>query len=525
MANISRLIHELRYQEKSLLEKGADAFLKPARYLFRGKTITLLNGKIAAERDSYRRKSWIKTSLMILLLLPGLLAGIPLKGIAYAIAPGYIRRLTIPSPRKAEFDRVFSTPLFKPYREQLQACLRTELSNRPGFLCKLKQQPFLQEFRTLIEITNEKIAPTTTAHRAWHQRWLIQLRSLIHLKDKLPANKDSAIQEALQILDRLTLWMYTEVKLQDVQQQFLRLSGMQAAKHPLPFSSLSQLLEDSWKNLKANPAFNSYEKDFSPVHDTHLKGNLPFQQFSMGSAQLIYTGRVTRENSLTGDVEVFPEFLHYLDVLSVQNKRHLYVNLLNRTKGSERDISLKIEKTEDHKKSLQVVTLDNNSNFYKQEKEYENLENSAAFKETFFQRLFAADGSYYWSPKLAEDEWRQSCRNILEVIHQSSFAQKANLSCDERKAFIDQAHLSIIRALLKQASFANTTCKHSMDRGPRQAALLLSTELRQQPIAPPEKVNQFLTTILAPPLLTHNRVSLERFIKRTQNALRFQPAN
>ncbi|MCE5317294.1 MAG: hypothetical protein LLG04_08020 [Parachlamydia sp.] len=518
---LQRAFHEVNYPEKSRLEMGADALLKPARYLFRGKSITIVKGKISSEQLSCRERSWIKTALMILLLIPSLLVGLPLKSLCYVMTPSYLRRLKIPSPRKPEFDRVFSPQLFKPYRQQLQECLKSELSKKPALLSKLHQDPFLLQLRTLLRITDETIPETSSSYRAWHERWLTQLRKLIQLKEKLPAEKNSMTLDVLQILDRLSLWMYTEVKLQDVHLQFLKQAGMQVSVHPLPANCLAQTLGESWKRLKANPIFNNYAKEISLIHDTHLKGNLPFLQFRIDQTQLIYTGRVTRENTLTRNIELYPEFLQYLDALAAQNKRHLYINLLNRTKGSEREIALKIEGFERLKKALSVVTLDNNSNFYKQDHDFEKLNDAHSFKEAFYKHLFAAEGAYYW-PKHLDATWRQVCHDILNTIHQTFFAQKEKLTVAERQAFIDLTHLFIIRSLFKDVSFANTTCKHSMDRGPRQAALLLSNEIRQQPTLMPDKVNQFLTTILAPPLLTHNRVPLERFVKRIQNTLSIQ---
>ena len=49
------------------------------------------------------------------------------------------------------------------------------------------------------------------------------------------------------------------------------------------------------------------------------------------------------------------------------------------------------------------------------------------------------------------------------------------------------------------------------------AGLVLSNEMRS-PFTP-EAVKKILATILAPPILTHNRPSMERYIQRIQNVL------
>lgn len=511
---VNLTIHEVNYPEKSRLEKGADYILTPARYLFRGKTISVLNGKIAKQQLAFSDRPWIKTALMILLLIPSLLVGLPLKAVCHFLAPDYYRKMDIPSSLKPEFERVFSPAIFKSYREQLRACIRAELAKKSGLSSRLEkaQDSFSKDMRAFLKHTDEKIGNSASDNRAWHERWLKQLRKLV----LAPNSK----QEAQEIIDRVCLWMYSEVTLLETHQQMLRLEGgLHFPSKHVTAEALADELGKAWKGLQANPSFNKYRKEEVAVQDPHLQGNIPTLQFQIGKTQFIYTGRVTLENNKTGEVQIVPEFIRYLDALSRLQKRHLYVNLMNRTKGSERDISLKIEELERKKSGFSVVTLDNNSDFFKQGKPFDKLHEADKFKEAFIKHLFAADGSYHWPVYQDQLKWKQKCSAILDAVHAESFHNKAKLSVNERQAFIDRTHVAIVRALSEDADFANTTCKHSMDRGPRMAGLLFSDQMRSKKTLEPDAVKKFMTLVLAPPILSHNRVALERFVDRIKNAL------
>ena len=403
--------HEVNYPEKTSLEKVADVLLKPARYLFRGKQVNVLDAKIVNERIAFSEKTWMKTALMVLLLLPSLLVGIPLKALCYLRSPYYLRKLEIPSPLKREFERFFSPQIFKSYRQQLQNCIRAEMAKKPSLISRLEKskEPFLSHMHTLLKITDEKIVETPSSNRAWHERWLKQLRLAIQAKESLSSEKSSLTLEMLPVLDRICFWMYTEVKLVDAYQQMLVADGkVQFPAISLPLASLSSTLEQAWKQLKGNSGFNKYIKENREVQDPHLQGNLPTLQFQIGKTSFIYTSRITQENNKTGQIHIAPEFLHYLDVLETMQKRHLYINLMNRaTKGSERALSMKIEELELKKRALTVVTLDNNSDFFKQGKPYDKLDDAVKFKEAFFQHLFAKEGSYHWPCHLQEADWQK----------------------------------------------------------------------------------------------------------------------
>ena len=520
----SFLLHRIDYPEKIRPEKAADFLLTPARYLFRGKSIQMVQGHIFSEKIDFPQRTWLKIALMILCLVPGLLLGLPLKALCYVRTPAYVRNFMYPLPLMHEYERAFSPLIFTPYRRQMQASILAEAAKMAGFSSHLKTatDPFLIQIRELLKTTEEKMGDNSADNRLWHERWLKLLRQLLETKKALPPMRDVRTQQALDLIDRICLWMYTEPKLIDSYQQLLDKMGKLQTFLQMPPERISSALESMWKELKSNPALNKYTKNETSIQDPHLRGNLPTTQFRIGNAQFIYTARVSQENSRTGAVSICPEFLQYLEALERLNQTHLYINLQNRTKGTERAISLKIEELEQKRKAIRVVTLDNNSAFYKQEGRFEKEEEASRFKKAFLDHLFVKEGCYHWPQHLNLLDWQRQCNQILERVHAEQFQTRAHLSHSERRAFIDLAYVAMIRMLAKDVSFANITCKHSMDRGPTLTTLLFADELRHsnKPVAP-EALNKLFSLFFVPPILTHNRPSLERLVHRISNALSY----
>lgn len=61
------------------LNNFTNACFKPFRYLFNGRTVEILNGEIVRDAPSYSQKSFLKTVLAIITLVPGLIVGLAVR--------------------------------------------------------------------------------------------------------------------------------------------------------------------------------------------------------------------------------------------------------------------------------------------------------------------------------------------------------------------------------------------------------------------------------------------------------------
>lgn len=438
-----------------------------------------------------------------------------------------VRKWIMPAKKLREYERFFSPVLFLPYRSQLEACISEALAKEPELATKLdSSSPFFQEMRKLLELSEECPAAHAKSHREWHQRWLKQLRRALSSKALLTRQYDPASEGAKRVLDAICLFMFSEAEFFDNISKLLALElNLEYPADKLKTEMIPEVLEKAWKKISRHDSVSGFKRQSKesgdPTHDPHYGGILPTRLFSIGSAQLIYTPRVTQEYKKE-EATVSPEYLRYLHALANNGKQHLYINLMDRTDEKEEQLSRKIEALERMEKSLHVITLDHNSNFYKQR--YTNLENAAVFKKAFLKKLFEEDGKshFYWSESIEPDSWRQECLLMIDNVHAQYFHNKETLSIDERKAFIDITYISQIRALLKRYDHANITCKHAMDRAPQLISLLFAHEIvRTQADWSPDNVAKFLSIVLAPPVLSHNRPSAERHIKRISNTIRY----
>lgn len=74
---------EIIGDKHSTLMSLSDHCLSPVRYLFQGRTFQILDGKVTNNSPSYPKWNWKSTACAVILLIPGILLGIPLKLLAY----------------------------------------------------------------------------------------------------------------------------------------------------------------------------------------------------------------------------------------------------------------------------------------------------------------------------------------------------------------------------------------------------------------------------------------------------------
>ncbi|MBA3239181.1 MAG: protein kinase [Parachlamydiaceae bacterium] len=97
----------LNYSEKNLLEHIGDECFAPIRYLFNGLKITIVQKNIADVEVEYPQGHWAKTAAAINILIPSLLLGTLLKGLA-TISPSVREYRNITNEYFADENNTFS---------------------------------------------------------------------------------------------------------------------------------------------------------------------------------------------------------------------------------------------------------------------------------------------------------------------------------------------------------------------------------------------------------------------------------
>lgn len=213
------------------------------------------------------------------------------------------------------------------------------------------------------------------------------------------------------------------------------------------------------------------------LFDPFELGNLPYQTFQLyTNDKTIHVFRCSnivrdeeKEEKVLTKASIGEQFKMYLDACRREGKKHLYVNLMLRhvTGNNETLRSKLIEDLEvEYSGTLNVVSLDRNSDFYLQKGAFKDKNDAVTFKNTLKKHLGNKD-FYYWSKDLNEAEWQIQLDTIVEEIYAFNFSGQAELTLEQRQAFIELTYVKIIEALLKatNSDSCNYTCKSCIDRG------------------------------------------------------------
>lgn len=403
-----------------------------------------------------------------------------------------------------EGKNIFESSVYEAYRKNISLFL----SNHPLFqFLSLKENTALNEgVLKLAEI--EPLAFTNPVEaRKSHEEWLKRVRSLLELSKN---DDDPNNQASKNLLKELIRWLYTENSFfPEASSFFYRYAKMDEATNFLPFIKES---EDLFLSLSQ---FNGTQK-YSKAEDQFLNGNLLSYVTSVkiGKNNIVLTrfGQPLVFSAPLFWWWIAPSPSQEFESFILQQKRHLYVNLMKR-QGIEGPLTKKLESLEKDYQGFYLVSLDKNSSFYWQKDSPDKLEKVEAFKEKFLEHLTESNGAYYWSEKLDKHLWKKELKNALKEIQNRFFQNKEFLDKAERKDFIELTYIAILDklALAIQPESMNITCRQAMDRGPSLMALWLYEKKAL-------KDEELAVWLLTPPLLIHNRAGQKEKIDRFLSA-------
>lgn len=386
-------------------------------------------------------------------------------------------------------DFIFKNPLF----QQTDNEVPTEFNVRVKELLKLIQTPLA----------------SPEQQRQLHIDFVRQLRELIEISSskKLSSNE----QNSRKVLEAIINWIYLEANLSNSTQEFI----YQYIEEPK--GDLLSYLSDKQLILHDDRRFDGIKHEVN-IDDSYLHGNLPSVIFTLPgpmSTKVIRTPRPTRQTlGFPWSVPTInPEFLKFIQ----QQWSHIYVNLTKRH-GQEGRAAKSIENLDQEVSGFHMITLDKNSDFYKQTIHFNDLAEGKLFKKIFLEQMTSEKGNYYWSCHLNSVEWTKELSNVVEKVHEKYFSTKKMLTRSERLDFIELTYLAILDKLIEilKPGSINISCHQCIDRGPSLLALwMLQKKLSSD--------KELAALLLGTPLVIHNRSSfksrIDRFISASKKVI------
>lgn len=425
---------------------------------------------------------------------------------------------------KKLFDNSFQEGIFDLYHRQMKSFL-IEMDG----CWKIKEEDgahnqFLIKLNKLVSLVNDDLE-SIDLKRNFHENMLFLLRDLIQDKENYDGVVDDAILKGFDFINILCKWLYTSPNLLPAYIQFI--------KNAIPFNcemikekNFIDLIDEFQASLKGNSNFNGHIAAGKPIVDPHCDGYLPSHLFTAFSIPFIISPRVTIEDKVGLEIDINPEFYNYLISLKNMGQTHFYINLMNRT-GSQRSLTKAIEELSSRLENVFfVVTLNKSYDFYWQRNEYQDsVIDSEDFKNSFLVEMFDKtdeESKFKWPIQLDPVIWKENCLEILNGLHREYFNEKRAFSLQERQDFIELAYIKIIEALCQKLkpTYANISCKSSVDRAPSLLSLLFIYEcIENKKRFSIEDKKRALAIFFAPPLLSHSRQSHDYRVKRLKSAV------
>lgn len=223
--------------------------------------------------------------------------------------------------------------------------------------------------------------------------------------------------------------------------------------------------------------------------DPHLQGNIPFVlgivNIANKAVKLLRMGTPTIEGGVWSTAEINPEFKGYVNVLKLENKKHLYISLQNDKKkgsftGDESGRNGAIKGlAKEFPENFFAVVLAQDSNFYKQvDSQGKDLgdENANDFKADFFKQLVGINTGFYFPDTWKQDpQFKLGLKKLLEDVQEAVYPGKEALTRQEKQDFIEiyYAYLALFLMNYSEADNVNITCKDAIDRAGKLNSLVL----------------------------------------------------
>lgn len=411
-------------------------------------------------------------------------------------------------------DNFLKPCFFNPYLAQLKFIL----GQKPNLKTRINQltpSSFKESVLELYEhLKTSPIKHSTELNRIYYSKFLSLLRSCQKEASIITTETDASFIFIRNFLDHFVQNYMKEVVLYVPGMDLLYKKGLSKDITIKKMSDIPFALETGFKQL----SHHTNKGNVLGLFDPFLLGNIPYQMFELESKNgkkisVFRCANVTKDEehqgqkllrSSTGD-----QFNLYLDSYRREGKKHLYINLMQRHSAVNESVRTQVIENLDteYKGTINVISLDRNSIFYLQSKQYSNLDKAVEFKEGLKKHL-RNDNCYFWSASLERENWTYELDTIIEKIHHTYFQSADQLSLEQRHAFIELVYCIIIDTLITkfEPDSCNFSCKVCIDRGGLTNALMyLYYLLKNQGEIKPNQFNYLQYLTFLPALLASNR--------------------
>lgn len=216
-------------------------------------------------------------------------------------------------------------------------------------------------------------------------------------------------------------------------------------------------------------------------YDPLAQENFPSQLYTLANDQIhISCLRIPCpvRQEYVSKADLAEEFCGFLHTIGLEKKghRHLLINLQDRTSWQEHARCLALEELQkkgEYSKSLVVVTLPKNGDFYAQSGEYINLNNANEFISGFKEQVLGGEQSgYFLSGVMSSREIQEFADQAMQMVHHCFFGDKETLVRKNRLDFIEIFHLFFTLRIIDacQPDTISFTCKDAIDTGAAASA-------------------------------------------------------
>lgn len=168
-------------------------------------------------------------------------------------------------------------------------------------------------------------------------------------------------------------------------------------------------------------------------------------------------------------IEEFKGFLRAYNNDALK-KKHLLINLQDRTSWREHFRSVALEELQDHQefeKNLTVVSISKDTEFYEQAPPYHQENHADIFIEHFKEQLEDENCGFYFPHAVQKELFPKFVDGVLRAIHRIFFSEKNVLTINNRRDFIELFYLFLELKLLEivKPDTFSLTCKDGVDIG------------------------------------------------------------
>ena len=293
-------------------------------------------------------------------------------------------------------------------------------------------------------------------------------------------------------------------------------------------SSIENALRNELRKYPSGPLmkilkvfrFGEEKKGFDPL----VQKNPPSHIFNL-SSETTHTSIVHLpcpiHQELIDRVAITPEFKGYLR--SLANRKHLYINLQDRTSWKDHARSSAIEelsKQGEFTEIFHVVTLAKHTDFYHQINDYAEILKGKEFTELLVKQITSGTECGFYLPEMLSSKIVQG---LVNFVYEQFFHQKPGLSRKERLDFIEILYFFLVLRVLdaQNPDVVSFSDKDGVDTGAAMVgsfygfSRMLSTS---KPWTEEDK-NFFLFAFFGPSLLIRHRSIAPLALQRALSAL------